>query len=223
MQYIHENYGSLPWYDLLQPAIRVARDGWRVNEDLVNYMDSGVASAGRNFLVDDPQWARDFAPNGTRLALNDTIRRVRYAKTLQAIAVGGPDEFYEGPIAETMIASLRGTNGTMTLEDLKNYEVAVRNITQINYRGYKISSIGAPGGGPVALAALKILEQYGSVEEVGINLTTHRLDESLKFAYGMVSEHGQSFTNAGKKLRPCSAPNSAILSSSTAWTSTSSR
>ncbi|KAF2752833.1 gamma-glutamyltranspeptidase [Pseudovirgaria hyperparasitica] len=193
LQHIYENYGSgkFSWAELMAPAIAVARLGWRVNEDLISYMASAVASGSTgDFLVHNAEFAKDFAPNGTRLQLNQTITRARYANTLEKIANGGPNAFYEGELAEAMITTLQSCNGTMTLDDLKNYTVAVRNITQIDYRGYKVSSIGAPGGGPVALAALNILQQYEAVGEAGLNITTHRLDEAMKFAYGMRTELG---------------------------------
>lgn len=60
LQYLHENYGKLPWSVLLEPAVKVAREGWTVNEDLVKYMKSAIgSSAGENetsnFLVNDPE------------------------------------------------------------------------------------------------------------------------------------------------------------------------
>jgi gamma-glutamyltranspeptidase/glutathione hydrolase len=66
----------------------VARNGFPVTEDLVRYMKSATAGI-ENFLVKDPTWAIDFAPNGTLLGLGDTITRRRYADTLEAIAKRG--------------------------------------------------------------------------------------------------------------------------------------
>ena len=87
----------------MQGAIKTARYGFPVTADLVRYMASATAGQTINFLVDDPNWAIDFAPNGTLLGLNDTIARQRYASTLETIAERGPDAFYTGPIAEAMI------------------------------------------------------------------------------------------------------------------------
>lgn len=73
----------------------------------------------------------------------------------------------------------------MTMEDLKNYTVAIRTPAQLNYRGYKLTSTSAPSSGTVALSTFNILEGY---EDIGwastINISTHRLDEAIKFAYG---------------------------------------
>jgi len=89
-----------------------------------------------------------------------------------------------------MIAAIERANGTMTLQDLKNYNVSVRNPVSIDYRGYKLYSCGAPSSGSVALLALKIIEGYDMSDPSLHNLNTHRLDEAIRFAYGAHSELG---------------------------------
>ena len=195
LQHLHDNYGILPWATVLEPAVKVARNGWTVNEDLVKYMASAIATAGENatsnFLVNDLEFAIDFAPKGRLLKLNETITRKRYADTLETVAKEGPDAFYSGPIAEATIRALQAKNGTMTLEDLANYTVAIRKPSTITYRDYKLTACSAPSGGEVALATLKFMEGYSGVgDPENINLTTHRLDESMRFAYGMRAELG---------------------------------
>ncbi|KAK7986882.1 hypothetical protein PG988_001870 [Apiospora saccharicola] len=187
LEYLHTNYGALPWAHVMAPAIKVARDGFRVTEDLVRYMNS----AGGNFFTEDPSWAIDFAPHGYRVKLNETMTRKRYADTLEVIAKEGPDAFYAGAIAKATIAALQAANGTMTAEDLTNYTVALRKPSNITYRGYKLTACGAPAGGSVALSALKIVEGYkGFGDDSQLNLTTHRLDEAIRFAYGERTELG---------------------------------
>ncbi|CEN61695.1 Putative Gamma-glutamyltranspeptidase [Aspergillus calidoustus] len=190
LEYLHNNYGSLPWSVVVQPAINTARYGFPVGEDLVHYMDSAVGD-DEDFLVNDPAWAVDFAPHGTRVKLGDTITRGRYADTLETIAGHGPDAFYTGPIAESMISALQAKNGTMTLEDLRNYTVAVRGIAQIDYRGYRVTSTTAPSSGVVALNMLKVLDTYEPLfTERNFNLSTHRMDEAMRFGYGLRTQLG---------------------------------
>lgn len=187
LEHLHKGYGKLPWAQVMYPAIHVARHGFTVTQDLVN-QEKNAIGGGPNFLVEDPSFAIDFAPNGTLLGLNQTITRKRYADTLEAIAEYGPDAFYTGPIANATIKALRGANGTMTLDDLKNYTVAIRKPSQISYRDYKITSGSAPSSGTVALSVMKIIEGYsGFGVPSEINLTTHRLDEAMRFAYGEVT------------------------------------
>lgn len=171
----------------MRPAINVARYGFLVTQDLVNQEKAAIAG-GPNFLVDDPSFAIDFAPNGTLLGLNDTITRKRYADTLETIAEHGPDAFYTGAIANATIQALKAAAGTMTLEDLKNYTVAIRKPAQIDYRGFKLTSCSAPSSGTVALSVMKTVEGYGDFgQQNAINRSTHRLDEAIRFAYGEVS------------------------------------
>ncbi|KAK5051025.1 hypothetical protein LTR84_003584 [Exophiala bonariae] len=188
LAHLHQNYGILPWKQVMQGAIDIARYGWTVNEDLVRYIASANASdsaVSPNFFVDDPNWALDFAPNGTLLGLGDTITRKRYANTLETIAEEGPDAFYTGPIAETMIAALQEQNGTMTLDDLQDYKVAIRPTSNITYRDYRLFSCSAPSSGTVALSVLKTVEGYSDFFADGTtNLSTHRLDEAIRFGYG---------------------------------------
>lgn len=183
---MHKKHGILPWHVVMQPAIHTARYGFPVTEDLVYYM-ADATDGKEDFLTNNPTWALDFAPNGTRVGLGDTITRRRYANTLETIATHGADAFYSGAIAKTMIKALQANNGTMTLDDLKNYTVAVRETAQVDYRGYKITTPSAPSSGPVVLSALNILEGYENLFAPDqVELSTHRLDEAIRYAYGQV-------------------------------------
>lgn len=187
VEHLHKMYGKLSWAHVLTPAINLARYGFLVNQDLTNQMDAAV-KGHLNFLVEDPTWALDFAPNGTRVGLGDNMTRQRYANTLEKIALDGPDVFYNGAIAETTISALQKVKGTMTPKDLKEYQVEIRRPAQVTYRGYKLTSCSAPSSGVVALSALKIVEGYqGFGEPENLNLSTHRLDEATRFAYGEVT------------------------------------
>ena len=186
LAHLHDNYGKLPWKDVMQPAIKVARNGWNVTPDLVRYMKSALASANEtNFLFKNPTWAIDFAPNGTLVGLGDVITRKRYADTLETISEKGPEAFYTGAIAQTMIQALQAHNGTMTLDDLANYTVAIRKTSNITYRGFKVTSCSAPSSGVVAMSVLKVVEGYQDFfAPANINLSTHHLDEAIRFGYG---------------------------------------
>ncbi|TPX11853.1 uncharacterized protein E0L32_007351 [Thyridium curvatum] len=189
LQYLHDKYGALPWRAVVKPAVRVARNGFNVTEDLVRYMQFAQEYAG-NFLVDDPIWAEDFAPNGKLVELGDVITRKRYADTLEKIGREGADAFYKGEIAESMIKLIQETNGTMTMDDLRNYRAVSRRALSVDFRGYKIFATGAPASGAVTLATLKTMEQYAIEDGLDTNLTTHRFVEAMRFAYGARTELG---------------------------------
>jgi len=173
----------------MRPAIDVARHGFPVTEDLVHYMDTVTPNG--DFLTDDSTWAIDFAPHGQRLKLGETITRKRYADTLETIADEGPDAFYKGAIANATIVALAKQGGIMTLKDLADYQVAIREPAKITYRGYKITACNAPSGGVVALSALNIANGYpGFGDPERVNETTHLLDEAMRFAYAQRTELG---------------------------------
>jgi gamma-glutamyltranspeptidase/glutathione hydrolase len=78
----------------------------------------------------------------------------------------------------------------MTLDDLKDYQVSIRESISITYRGYIIHSTGVPSGGSVALSILKIIEGYNISASSSLSLSTHRLDEAMRFSYGARTELG---------------------------------
>ncbi|RDL42431.1 Uncharacterized protein BP5553_02410 [Venustampulla echinocandica] len=182
LQYLHEGYGSLPWKELVLPSVKIARHGFKVTKDLVRYMAS--ATQTYDFLTHEPTWALDFAPNGTRLGLGDIMTRKRYANTLERIAQYGPDAFYHGAIANATIMALQKSNGTMALTDMANYTVQIRQPSNITYRGFKVHGCSAPSSGAVVLSTLKIVEGYDMSTPSLLNLSTHYLDEAMRFAYG---------------------------------------
>lgn len=190
LEYLHNKYGALPWRAVVNPAIHVARDGFEVSEDLVRYMDAGASNPPGNFLVEDPVWAEDFAPNGTLLKRGDTITRKRYADTLEKVAKYGADAFYQGEIAESIVKAIQDTNGTMTLYDLKNYKALIKRPISIDFRGKKLYTTSAPSSGSVMLSILKTMEQYDPDNIQDVNLTTHRFGEAMRFAYGARLELG---------------------------------
>ncbi|PVH81563.1 gamma-glutamyltranspeptidase [Cadophora sp. DSE1049] len=178
LEYIHKKYGCLPWKKVIMPSVKVARYGFPVTEDLVRYMGSST------FMVADPTWAIDFAPNGTRLGLGDTMTRKRYADALECIANEGPDAYYHGWIAASTIKALQASNGTMTLSDLANYTAQIRPTSNITYRGFKINTGSAPSSGAVVSSVMKIIEGYDMSSPSNLNLSVHYLDEAMRFAYG---------------------------------------
>lgn len=187
LEYLHKNYGKLPWSMVIQPSIDLARNGFPVNKDMIHYMDEAVGQAGDDFLCNDPSFALDFCPTGTRLGLGETITLRRFADTLEAIANHGPDVFYSGPIAEATVKAVQAANGTITSDDLRNYSIVIRDTIEIDYRGFRITSTSAPSSGVVTLSILKILEAYnGLFMADNVNISTHRLDEAIRFGYGEV-------------------------------------
>lgn len=97
--------------------------------------------------------------------------------------------------ANQTIAAVQAAGGTMTLDDLKNYEVFIRPSLNITYNSFTIHSTSVPSGGAVALSILKIMEGYSSpssspLNTPDMNLSTHRLDEAMRYSYAARSKLG---------------------------------
>ncbi|KAF5383428.1 hypothetical protein D9757_006100 [Collybiopsis confluens] len=184
---LHKRHGTLPWADLVMPAAKIARDGFTVNVDLAAAIELFP------FVAQDPLWAETYAPNGTALTEGDTCYRKRLAVTLEKIAKEGADALYTGEVAVNIAETVHTNNGIMTLNDLANYSAIVRQPRNITYRNTRIFSTVAPSSGTVVLSALKIFEGFegnASDSDPAINLTTHRLVEATRFAYGQRTTFG---------------------------------
>jgi gamma-glutamyltranspeptidase/glutathione hydrolase len=186
-----------------QPAIKLARNGFKVNQDLAAALNPVTSP----FLVNDPLWAETYAPNGTILGLGDTVYRKRYANTLETIAKNGADAFYTGPIATNIAEAAYLRNGIITTHDLANYTAILRTPANITYRNkYRVFSTVAPSSGAVVLSALKVFEGYdGSAQltDPAINETAHKLIQATRFGYGQCSFVAVSrCVNANSGCRP---------------------
>jgi gamma-glutamyltranspeptidase/glutathione hydrolase len=169
---------------LFRPSIQIAREGFVVSDDLWRYMSTVAPSNA--FLSSIPTWAYDFAPNGTLLGIGDLMTRKRYADTLETIALLGSDAFYTGSIAQTTIAAIKSSGGNLTLADLANYNVTLKSPVEVEYRGFKLRSVPAPASGAVVLQTFNVIQGYSERPSTHLNLSTHRLDEAIRFGYGEV-------------------------------------
>jgi gamma-glutamyltranspeptidase/glutathione hydrolase len=178
----HERFGSgkLSLADLIAPAIRLAREGVPVDDDLADSLPSAQARFARW-----PSSAKIFLRgNGAALGPGDKLVQTDLAATLEAIAATGPRAFYQGAIAEKLVAAIRAEGGLMTLDDLKNYRAVLRPPVRGSYRGYDLVSMPPPSSGGVHLIEmLNILEGYRS-DQVGTDAAgLHLMIEAMKRAY----------------------------------------
>jgi gamma-glutamyltranspeptidase/glutathione hydrolase len=165
-----EKFGSkkIPWADLLQPAIRAARDGYVVSEGLA----TTLATERDQFLKYDGSRAL-FFHDGEPLHAGDTLKNPDLAWTLEQIAKGGADAFYKGEIATKMVADLRAHGNAMKASDLARYFAAEREPVSSTYRGYTFFSSAPPVAGGAELAAkLNSLETFGSLQPYADDATS---------------------------------------------------
>ncbi|MBN9559779.1 MAG: gamma-glutamyltransferase [Alphaproteobacteria bacterium] len=155
----HGAYGKLPWADLIAPAIRLAENGFSVSPRLARDIAANAdklrrQSAARTYFL---------APDNTPLAVGTTLRNVRLAETLRALAAGGADALNRGVIAAEIAATVRaGPNpGGMTSGDLAAYAPKQRPPVCGAYRGHMVCGMGPPSSGGVAvLQILGVLAHF---------------------------------------------------------------
>jgi gamma-glutamyltranspeptidase/glutathione hydrolase len=179
----HEKYGSGKFTlgDLMAPAIKLAREGFPVDDELADTLPRAQPRLARW-----PAAARIFLKSdGVALGRGERLVQADLAASLEAIAAGGPRAFYQGPIADKIVASLRANGGIMTRDDLKNYRAIERPIVRGSYRGYEVVSMPPPSSGGVHLIQiLNILEGFALRElGAGAAATLHLMIEAMKPAY----------------------------------------
>ncbi|KAH9978655.1 gamma-glutamyltranspeptidase [Lactifluus volemus] len=175
----HRRWGKLPWKRLVQPSADLAQ-GWTVGRELGQRLYWPIFDC---LFLRNPDWARIFAPNGVLLKEGDVIQNVNLSRTLGRIADRGPDAFYQGEIADAIIAKIRAEGGIMTHEDLTNYGVKVYRALEGSYRGRKVYTPHAPTSGPVLLHMLNLMEKYDLPVEGQTGVNVHRLVEAMKFGF----------------------------------------
>ena len=181
----HKKYGHLEWEDLFEPAIALAENGFvvspRLHETIVKEQDILMRDAGARSIY--------FVPDGTHsLAVGTILKNPAYAKTLKLIAEKGPEGFYQGPVAEAIVAAVKshaGNPGLLTLDDLKNYAAVERDVVCAPYRAYKVCSMAPPtSGGLTSLMILGMLEHFdlGALEP-GSAVAMHLFTQASRLAY----------------------------------------
>ncbi|KAJ7680309.1 gamma-glutamyltranspeptidase [Mycena polygramma] len=171
----HRRWGSLPWKTLVEPSIALAK-GWTVQRELAQRI-----TWFPSLMLQDPDWSAVFAPRGTFLREGDVIKRANYSRTLATIASEGPNAFYKGPIADSLIRKVRATGGILSHADLENYTVKVDHALQGTYRGRTVYTGHAPTSGPVLLHMLNLIEKFPMTARTPLNV--HRAVEVLKFGF----------------------------------------
>lgn len=195
----HQERGSLPWAQLVAPAIKLAREGIPITYSL----QSGFARNKSRFDLYPSSRAKFFKADGTAYELGELWVQEDLAHTLELIQANGRDGFYKGENAKRLADYMAANGGIITEEDLELYQPVEREPIRGNYRGYEIVSMPPPSSGGVALVQmLNILEGY-DLSAMGHNSSAylHVLTESMRRAYADRAEHlGDPDFNEGMPL-----------------------
>lgn len=187
LAYALEKYGTISLEEALAPAIKYAEEGYPLNEEHVKDMKQ-LESRLRGFPATEKVF---FKEAGSFYSVGEQFVQPDLAKTLKAIAAGGPKVFYEGWIADLIAKQMEENGGLMTKEDLANYEPGIRKPVHGTYRGYDIFSMCPPSsGGAHIVQILNILEEF-DMGYLGHNTaeSIHLMAEAMMRAYADRSEY----------------------------------
>jgi gamma-glutamyltranspeptidase/glutathione hydrolase len=155
----HQRYGTLPWEDLVMPAVRIAEEGFVVPESL----GSGMKTMDEWF-GDKTNFSRYFGD----LEAGELFRQPELAATLKRIAVDGPADFYEGKTAKLVVAEMERGDGLISLHDLASYKAVWREPLRAEWRGYEILAAPLPSSGGFAVIQLLKIKDYLNHEFEGL-------------------------------------------------------
>jgi len=171
-------YGSLPWADLIAPAIRMAQG------HIIDTARSRDIAADQELLAHFPASRAQFLVHDSAPPPETLWKQPDLARTLQLISDSGPDVFYRGQIADLIVAEMQRGGGLITKEDLRSYQPKWRTPVQLTYRGYTIYSMPPPSSGGVTMGEmLNMLEGYDTIPAFGTAAYVHLMTEVMRRAF----------------------------------------
>jgi gamma-glutamyltranspeptidase/glutathione hydrolase len=181
----HDKHGKLPWSQLFEPAIRLAEDGFTVTQRLHLLLRlTGIEA------FDATARAFFFDASGAPLAAGSKVRNPAYASSLRAISQQGPDAFYSGALADTILRAAAGAPhyaSDLTAADLAAYRIEEREPVCVRYRIYRVCGMGPPSSGGIAIAQiLQLIEPFDLGPAEGGRppaADVHLVVEAQKLAY----------------------------------------
>lgn len=204
---MHRRYGKLPWKQLFAAAVKLAGDGFPMQEMVGRVWDSELVRT-------DAEGRRVFYPQGKVPAVGEIFRNPDLAKAMRLIADGGADAFYKGEIASAILAKSGKLGGLLSKEDLASFEPEWVKPISTTYRGWQVHELPPNGQGLAALSMLNILENF---KPAGPYSATefHRKIEAMKLAYADLQYVGDTrvvkVPTAGMISKPYAAERAKLI------------
>jgi gamma-glutamyltranspeptidase/glutathione hydrolase len=188
LEMAHQKYGRKKWAELVDPAVRLASDGFPVSYGMARSLRSPDASAR---LGGFPESKRIFLNGGKFYDAGDRLVQPELARVLARIRDRGARDFYEGETAQLLAADMREHGGLITMDDLRNYKAIERPPLTGSYRGYSIVTAPPPSSGGVGiLQMLGVLEGSGYEKSgFGSAATVHYMAEAMRRYFADRSEY----------------------------------
>lgn len=187
MELALKRYGSgkLTWSQLLEPARRLAVEGFPMGHILARSL------RGNDYLSKYPETRRIFLRNGNFYNDGEVFRQPELAATFARLQRSGPKEFYQGQTARLIVEDMKRHDGLITMEDMRAYVAKEREPLRGSYRGYEILSMPPPSsGGAVLLEMLNILEGFDLAKHDWASSDRHHLTvEAMRRAFADRAEY----------------------------------
>jgi len=153
----HRRGGRLAWKDVVEPAVRLARDGFAMTENISQSIEHA-----KERLAKDPEAARIYLPGGAAPVPGSVFKQPDLAATLAAIRDRGEDGFYRGELSRRIEAGQTRQGGLISRGDLARYEAKIRVPLRFRFAGYDVYTTPAPSSGPVLAEMALLSEALGS-------------------------------------------------------------
>ncbi len=185
-EFAHQHFGSKSWADLLAPAIRLARDGFVIDDAFAASLNNPESR-----LNLDPESKRIFLRDGNPYKPGDRFQQTDLAATLARIAKNGAKEFYEGDTAKRFAAAMAARGGLITVDDLKSYRVVERAPLNGDYKGFHIITAPPPSAGGVGILQMMGMLAGTGYESAGPDSASavHYEAEAMRRFYADRSEY----------------------------------
>jgi gamma-glutamyltranspeptidase/glutathione hydrolase len=183
----HQKYGKLPWRDLVQPAIDLAKNGflmpWGLYKEALQVVEANKTNEFMKTYFN--------AANGTITKAGEIWKQPALAKTLELIRDKGQDGFYKGEVAEEIENFMKQNGGIITKKDLEKYTAIERKPIKGTYKNYDIYSMPPPSSGGVALVEMMNMMEQANLDSIEFNSTAyvHLLAEVMRRAYADRAEY----------------------------------
>ncbi|MDP4222919.1 MAG: gamma-glutamyltransferase [Bacteroidota bacterium] len=182
---VHSKYGVLPFREVIQPAIDLARKGFSVSAGQARDLNSNR----ENFIKRNASLPRFVKVEPWKAG--DTLRQPELAMTLERIRDKGRDGFYSGLTARLIVKEMKRGNGIISEQDLAVYTAKFRDPLSRDYRGYKIISVSPPSGGGVILFQILGMVEPFNLGRMGFHTwqSVHLMTEAERRAFADRSQY----------------------------------
>ncbi len=176
---LHGRFGKFAWKEIFKPAIFYAEQGYPVPEVIHSYWEEASQA-----FTHDAEGQRVYFPNGKAPAVGEIFRNPDLARSLRNLAENGPDVFYKGEIAASILSTSKALGGTMTADDLAQFTPEWVEPVSTRYREWTVYELPPNGQGMAALEMLNLMETSPASSDGPLSAPElHKKIEAMKLAY----------------------------------------